>query len=78
MKFLADMTSIYRSMMTSKTLMTMTAAIKSATKMMINNEARMTYYMTAMMIIAQMEIMSNESMWWVSSNDLQLQHSEGQ
>ena len=69
MKFLADMTSIYRSMMTSKTLMTMTAAIKSATKMMINNEARMTYYKTAMMIIAQMEIMSNESMWWVSSND---------
>ena len=69
LKFLADMTSIYRSMMTSKTLMTMTAAIKSATKMMINNEARMIYYMTAMMIIAQMEIMSNESMWWVSSND---------
>ena len=69
------MTSIYRSMMTSKTLMTMTAAIKSATKMMINNEARMIYYMTAMMIIAKMEIMSNESMWWVSSNDLQLQHS---
>ena len=50
------MTSIYRSMMTSKTLMTMTAAIKSATKMMINNEARMIYYMTAMMIIAKWKL----------------------